>query len=596
MHHPALHRFRSRFLAFAALLVLACIFALSSPFAAPAQATTLGAGNTANNPQSNASFLPNSIGAQDAELQAATDLASGEIGTCKWVIDENGKLTISPLSGEEGTIDFYNPISSDPNTVTSEDNRPPWYQYATTITSAEILGSIQITGESCRMFENCQSLEEVDLTGLDLSAVKGISTMFYNCKKLTAVDMSMIDVSSVCSVNNLFDCCFSLASVKLPDFSNSQLTSINAMFEHCRALKSIDLSSMNTTTVHSASLMFSGCTSLEKVIVSDKWDIQTFLKSNPSWACNFDCMFKDCNALVGANGTSYAEEKPSTTTDYTFARIDTPETPGFFWPADEATGDEGEGETGNDPGTGGESGQTGEGGGTSDNPGDDSDSGQGSGNTGDNGQSGAGSSSADTHGSEGMSSGHAADSSVSSTSWPIVTLSASTFTYNGKKRTPAVTVKFDGKALKVGRDYSVTYSKGRKAIGSYNVTIIGKKPRSFKVTKSFRIIPKTPKVKSLKAQKNSNGTSGFIVKWKKVRGKSIGYQIRWSPAKTFAASATYQFKSKSPYAKKGKAALQVKNRAWLGKKAFVQVRAFKSVKGTKYYSGWSKAKRVKLKK
>ena len=52
------------------------------------------------------------------------------------------------------------------------------------------------------------------------------------------------------------------------------------------------------------------------------------------------------------------------------------------------------------------------------------------------------------------------------------TLSTTQYTYNGKKRTPEVTVKnAAGTTLKKGTHYTVSYPKGRKAVGTYKVTV-----------------------------------------------------------------------------------------------------------------------------
>lgn len=46
-----------------------------------------------------------------------------------------------------------------------------------------------------------------------------------------------------------------------------------------------------------------------------------------------------------------------------------------------------------------------------------------------------------------------------------IRLSKTVFTYNGKVQKPAVTVTYQGKKLKVRKDYTLTYSKGRKNPG-----------------------------------------------------------------------------------------------------------------------------------
>jgi hypothetical protein len=70
---------------------------------------------------------------------------------------------------------------------------------------------------------------------------------------------------------------------------------------------------------------------------------------------------------------------------------------------------------------------------------------------------------------------------------PTVTLSKTSFTYNGKAQKPTVTV-MNGKAkLKNGTDYTVSYAKGRKKVGTYKVTVTMKGNYSGKETASFKI-------------------------------------------------------------------------------------------------------------
>ena len=76
-------------------------------------------------------------------------------------------------------------------------------------------------------------------------------------------------------------------------------------------------------------------------------------------------------------------------------------------------------------------------------------------------------------------------------------LSSGSYTYNGKVQTPGVVVKSGKRVLKSGRDYTVSYAKGRKNVGAYNVTVTGKGNYFGKVNLSFKINPKGTKIKKL---------------------------------------------------------------------------------------------------
>ncbi len=54
---------------------------------------------------------------------------------------------------------------------------------------------------------------------------------------------------------------------------------------------------------------------------------------------------------------------------------------------------------------------------------------------------------------------------------PTLTLSPTNYIYNGKAKTPGVTVKDGSVTLKKDKDYTVTYPSGRKKAGSYMVTV-----------------------------------------------------------------------------------------------------------------------------
>ena len=79
--------------------------------------------------------------------------------------------------------------------------------------------------------------------------------------------------------------------------------------------------------------------------------------------------------------------------------------------------------------------------------------------------------------------------STKTVSYPkTFSLSATSLTYNGKVRTPSVTVKdANGKVLTKGTDYTVIYASGRKNVGTYKVTVkmignySGTKTLSFKI-------------------------------------------------------------------------------------------------------------------
>ncbi len=165
-----------------------------------------------------------------------------------------------------------------------------------------------------------------------------------------------------------------------------------------------------------------------------------------------------------------------------------------------------------------------------------------------------------------------------------VTLSKTSYTYDGKVKKPTVTVK-DSKGKKISSsNYTVTYSKGRKNVGKYTVTVKFKNRYRGTVKKTFTIKPKKTSVSSLAAKKK-----GFTVKWKKVTAQTTGYQIQYSTSSKFKSAKTVTV-SKNKTTSKTITKLKAK------KKYYVRVRTYKTVGKTKYYSSWSAAKSVTTKK
>jgi uncharacterized Zn ribbon protein len=107
----------------------------------------------------------------------------------------------------------------------------------------------------------------------------------------------------------------------------------------------------------------------------------------------------------------------------------------------------------------------------------------------------------------------AASPSVTSITTKMVSLSKSTFTYDGTAKTPTVTVTSSGKVLEKGTDYEVSIDKAT-AVGSYNVTITGLGLFKGTVTKTFKInqasLP-TPSVSAV-TYTGSKQTATIVVK------------------------------------------------------------------------------------
>lgn len=119
-----------------------------------------------------------------------------------------------------------------------------------------------------------------------------------------------------------------------------------------------------------------------------------------------------------------------------------------------------------------------------------------------------------------------------------VKLEKKVYTYDGKVKTPDVTVKAsDGRVLKKDRDYTLKYQKGRKKTGEYSVTItfIG----NYEGTKTLRFTIRPTKVKSLSA---TPSVTSVNLSWKKSKGAD-GYDIFIKSDKTKLIKSTEKLTS-----------------------------------------------------
>ncbi len=137
------------------------------------------------------------------------------------------------------------------------------------------------------------------------------------------------------------------------------------------------------------------------------------------------------------------------------------------------------------------------------------------------------------------------DSSVANLIDATITLSSTSYTYNGSAKKPTVTVKYGSKTLTKGTHYTVSYSNNT-AIGTGYVTITGIGNYMGTVMKGFTIKLGTTTISSAK-----NTTSGVKVTWSKVTGASGYYVYRkvsggsYSKVKTISGTSTVSWTDSS---------------------------------------------------
>lgn len=166
-----------------------------------------------------------------------------------------------------------------------------------------------------------------------------------------------------------------------------------------------------------------------------------------------------------------------------------------------------------------------------------------------------------------------------------IKLSSKSFKYNGKVRKPSVTIK-DGKGKKIASsNYTISFSnKNSKKVGEYTVKI--KFKGNYKGTKklTYQIKPKGVSLKKI-----TSGSKKFKVKWNKNTTQTTGYQIQYATDNIFYNNEQKVRIGSNKTTSKTIKGLKAK------KTYYVRIRTYKTKNGKRFYSGWSKALKVKTK-
>lgn len=227
-------------------------------------------------------------------------------------------------------------------------------------------------------------------------------------------------------------------------------------------------------------------------------------------------------------------------------------------------------------------------------------------------------------------------------------------TYTGGNVKPSVQVKYEGETLKVGKDYTYTYTKASKAGQYIRITINGKGDYKGSVTGYLLILKKSVKnftVKGISVKKTYTGkkiTQKITVYDGKKKLKSSDYTVKYSSNKNpgkvtvkitgkgnYTGTITKTFnivpgKMKKPSLKAGKKKVTVSFKKAAGvtgyqiaystnkrqyqyvnvsaknskavlqnlsskKNYYVKVRAYKTIDGKQYYGAYSPVSKVKAK-
>ncbi|EAC4438483.1 BspA family leucine-rich repeat surface protein [Listeria monocytogenes] len=146
------------------------------------------------------------------------------------------------------------------------------------------------------MFNSCRALEELDVSHFDTSSVTNMSYMFYDNRNLEVLDVSNLDTSSVTNMYAMFEDCTSLEELDVSNFDTSSVTDMYRVFNGCEKLKKLDVSNFDTSSATAMVQMFRNCSGLEKL------DVSNF---NTSLVTDMRAMFAGCTSLEALDVSNF---------------------------------------------------------------------------------------------------------------------------------------------------------------------------------------------------------------------------------------------------------------------------------------------------
>ena len=221
------------------------------------------------------------------------------------------------------------------------------------------------------LFFECASVEDLDVTHFNTGKVVNMLRAFASMPQLTHLDVSNFNTENVINMNRMFAYNLKLPELNLSSFNTSNVTDMGFMFRDVSVIKEIDLSSFDTSNVTNMEYMFCNDRELEKITFSEKFDtskvtnmnlmfyncpklkeldLSSFITDNVTTMTHFvvsdlslktiyvsknlnldnipnnTSIFGGNTNLVGGNGTVFNNSN----NPKTYARIDTPDTPGYF--------------------------------------------------------------------------------------------------------------------------------------------------------------------------------------------------------------------------------------------------------------------------
>ena len=144
------------------------------------------------------------------------------------------------------------------------------------------------------LFQNCESIEILDLTTFYTPNVEIMWDMFNGCFGLKNLSIPNFDTSKVTDMQSMFRGCRNLTSLNLNHFNTTNVQYMNEMFQNCENLQYLSISQISSDSLSTMYRMFYNCTSLEYLNIFNLIeDVQSITEMFEGTSDNFTFCIKE---------------------------------------------------------------------------------------------------------------------------------------------------------------------------------------------------------------------------------------------------------------------------------------------------------------
>ena len=200
------------------------------------------------------------------------DIVSGDCGGCIWSIDE-GVLTIEPAPGGTGILDYirFNSYPKFPWENYGAIIKKVVVEDGVKSSAHNLYGMFNLLTQCTEI-----DISNLDSSAIDCTILysgvpdASIANMFNECYKLTTIDFgdfAKFVTSGSNDMGCMFQYCESIKELDLSGMYTSNSQVFMSMFEGCTSLESLDISNFDTSKSDFMSNMFTDCDNLKRVVL-----------------------------------------------------------------------------------------------------------------------------------------------------------------------------------------------------------------------------------------------------------------------------------------------------------------------------------------